>query len=145
MPRTCSSKPGIKLPLPITSGYASPLPPSNATPSLKPSKSITAVSPFSTLPSSFTTRSAKRSCRRVISSSTSASLTSTASFVISRPLYAPSFTSGFTVTLNLNVTLSSSMLSISSAGREITHKSCSLIPALNASPATSSIASINIF
>ena len=106
---------------------------------------MTAVSPFSTLPSSFITRSAKRSCKEVNSASTSSSLTAASSFLISKFLYAPSFTSGFTVTVNLKVTLSSSILSMPKEGRETTHKSCSLIPSLKASPATSSIASINIF
>ena len=37
MPTSCSSKPGIKEPEPIPRGYFSAFPPSNATPSLKPS------------------------------------------------------------------------------------------------------------
>mgnify|MGYP006877015564 CR=1 FL=1 len=45
-------------PEPISNGWFSPFPPSKATPSTNPSKSITAVSPLATFPPSFTVNSA---------------------------------------------------------------------------------------
>ena len=53
----------------------SPFPPSKASPSVNPSKSITTVSPSSTSPSSFTTSSAWFSWRCDNSWSTSSSVT----------------------------------------------------------------------
>ena len=44
-PVSCSSKPGMNWPEPITSGAASALPPSNSTPSIEPVKSMISWSP----------------------------------------------------------------------------------------------------
>jgi len=57
-PTNCSSKPGMKDPVPNSNEWFSAFPPSKASPSTNPSKSITTVSPFSAVPSSLTTNSA---------------------------------------------------------------------------------------
>src|SRR5699024_8997516 len=73
-PINCSSNPGINCPEPISREWFSPLPPSNGSSSTKPSKSITAVLPSSTCPSSFNTSSACFSLSDFISSFTSSFL-----------------------------------------------------------------------
>ena len=83
---------------PISSGWFSPLPPSNATPSTNPSKSITAVSP-SAIGLSVTVTVLEFFCLSFSSSAaTSSSDTVVSIFVTCTPLYLPSFTSGLTAT-----------------------------------------------
>ena len=75
-----------------------PLPPSNASPSTNPSKSIVTMSPFSAPRSSTVTVLEFFSCSFFSSASTSSSVTSTSVFGTSTPLYSPRVTSGFTAT-----------------------------------------------
>src|SRR5699024_9616814 len=98
-----SSKPVINYRQPISKELFSALPPSKASPSINPSKSITTVSPFSTVPSSFRTSSAWFSRKFSRLFSTSSSVTSTSSASYSKPLYSPSLTSGLTVTIALKI------------------------------------------
>ena len=102
IPTTWSSKPGIKELLPNTKSWFSAFPPSNATPSTKPSKSIVAVSPFSAGLSSTAISLAFLSCISAISSSMSFAFTLYSIFSISIPLYFPSSISGFVWTTAVN-------------------------------------------
>ena len=85
-PSNCSSNPGINDPEPISRSYFSACPPSNASPSTEPEKSIFTVSPFSTTPSSLTTISAKWLKLWSIDSCNSSSVNSVSCFSISKPL-----------------------------------------------------------
>ena len=80
-PIICSSKPGMNEPEPIVSSYSSALPPSKVFPSTKPSKSITAMSPFWTSRSSTETILAFLSTSSLILFWISSSVASTFFFV----------------------------------------------------------------
>ena len=88
----------MKLPEPISKEWFSPLPPSNATPSTNPSKSITAVSPFSMARSSTLIVLAFFSRSLSIAAVTSSSVTVPSTFVTVTPIYLPRVTSGFVAT-----------------------------------------------
>ena len=102
IPIICSSNPGIKAPLPISSSWFSAFPPSKAFPSTYPSKSITVISFSFTGLSSTVIVLALCSCICAISCSTSSSVTGYSTFFNSTPLYLPNFTSGFVWTIAVN-------------------------------------------
>ena len=103
IPIIWSSNPGINVLLPITNSWFSAFPPSNATPSTKPSKSITVVSFFSTGLSSTFTSLAFLSCICPISWSMSFSSTLYSTFLSSIPLYFPNVTSGLVCTTAVKI------------------------------------------
>ena len=103
IPIIWSSNPGINVLLPISNSCPSAFPPSKATPSTNPSKSITVVSPFSTGLFSTFTNLELCSCIWCNSWSISSSVTLYSIFLISIPLYFPSSTSGFVCITAVNI------------------------------------------
>ena len=75
MPATCSSKPGMNMPLPSSRGYCSPLPPGKATPSKKPWKSMVTSSPMAALSGCSSTRLSCKKSRMACSVSSADSST----------------------------------------------------------------------
>ena len=88
--------------LPISNSWFSAFPPSKATPSTNPSKSITAISFFSTGLSSIVINLEFFSAIWEISCSMSSSDTVYSIFFNSIPLYFPSLTSGLIWTIAVN-------------------------------------------
>ena len=103
IPIIWSSNPGINVLLPISNSWPSAFPPSNATPSTNPSKSITAISPFSTGLSSIDINLELCSCICPNSWLISSSDTVYSIFGISIPLYFPSSASGFVWNTAVNI------------------------------------------
>ena len=95
------------------------MPPSNATPSTKPSKSMVAISPSFTALSVTSTVLEFFSLSLAISAVTSPSVTSVSAFSTLTPLYFPRVTSGFNATSAVKINgLPASICTTSTLGLE---------------------------